>query len=565
VHSVASGAISSINSLINTPEIFATLITAAITGLIALLVRIFSTRRRLGYSVIYDEAINQDDPLAERGPAHRVTGGYKDPAQHMWEIIYEYANPADGERLELAIAPTAATEGEQLSHANGEESAGPEVAGQHDGCLKLVQHRVPRGSLVVMELRNVGLLPIRESDFEDREFTLRFPGRKVVHYKIRENEIYHDRVQPGLGALPIMKDSFKLPAALMNRGDHFKVLVLLEGQPLRRGNAMQPFVQGSIEGGKIRPFNPRPNRWRWIALITSVMLIVGIIIGVRLANRALVPAPNCASGKLMLEGSTAFAPIMNQVATEYEQSCSGAQITVSAVGSGQGLSALERDPGPAVAMYDGDPPELPGPQYESQPVGDIIFDIVANRSLPKNIFETGPGQGLSRQAIAQAYSDPRVGSYAPVGRLADSGTRQTFVKKVLAGYDSQDSAEAHPGSCRVAMSVCLESTTMDLLNYVNSTPNAIGYAEADALTFFPDVGAIPINGYAPTRENALNGDYTFVATEYLYTKGAPGKLASDLISFLTSTPVSDQLRDTAFIPCAELRNSKLGRDCQPAG
>jgi ABC-type phosphate transport system substrate-binding protein len=102
---------------------------------------------------------------------------------------------------------------------------------------------------------------------------------------------------------------------------------------------------------------------------------------------------------------------------------------------------------------------------------------------------------------------------------------------------------------------------MELLTYVNKTPNAIGYAEADALPFFPNVGAIPINGYEPTRTNALNGGYAFLATEHLYTNGIPTGLAADLINFLTSPAVTAQLRDTSFIACADLGGSKLSGDC----
>ena len=102
---------------------------------------------------------------------------------------------------------------------------------------------------------------------------------------------------------------------------------------------------------------------------------------------------------------------------------------------------------------------------------------------------------------------------------------------------------------------------MNLLTYVNQTPNAIGYAEADALPFFPNVGAIPVNGYEPNRANALNGHYTFLATERLYTNGIPAGLAADLINFLASKAVTAQLRDTSFIGCADLGGSNLSGAC----
>ncbi|MFI0486568.1 hypothetical protein [Actinomadura sp. 9N215] len=62
---------------------------------------------------------------------------------------------------------------------------------------------------------------------------------------------------------------------------------------------------------------------------------------------------------------------------------------------------------------------------------------------------------------------------------------------------------------------------MDLLTYIDRTPNAIGYAETDALTYFPKVRTLNVDGNAVTRSATLNGPYHFVATEYLYAAGQP--------------------------------------------
>jgi ABC-type phosphate transport system substrate-binding protein len=179
--------------------------------------------------------------------------------------------------------------------------------------------------------------------------------------------------------------------------------------------------------------------------------------------------------------------------------------------------------------------------------------------LPANLFTAGDG-GMTDQQIAQAFGDPHAGGlrFAPVGRSSVSGTRESFVNDLQNG---DDKPEQKAGRCPSASGVCLEDTTMHLLTYVNQTPNAIGYAEADALPFFPDVGAIPVGGYEPNRANALNGHYTFLATEHLYTNGIPGGRTADLINFLTSKAVTAQLRDTSFIGCSDLGGSKLSGNC----
>jgi phosphate transport system substrate-binding protein len=311
-----------------------------------------------------------------------------------------------------------------------------------------------------------------------------------------------------------------------------------------------------------RSLNPRRFR-AGLAVAVVLALVFGVAGGVALANRALTPAPTCAPGQINFAGSTAFAPIMNEVATEYEQDCPQAQITISAVGSSEGLSDLEHaGKTPVVAMSDGLPQQLPGPQYVGQPVGVVIFAVVGNReSLPPNLFAPGFGGGMSAAQIAQVYEHPATAGYtfAPVGRPAGSGTRTEFTRDVL------HSQYASAGSCPRRHGVCDEATTLNLLTYLNNTEHAIGYAEADALPFFPSVAAIPISvngvGYEPTRRNTLNGDYSFYATEYLYTNGIPTGLEADVIDFLMSRAVSAQLRDTSFISCPDLSRSMLTGAC----
>jgi len=309
-----------------------------------------------------------------------------------------------------------------------------------------------------------------------------------------------------------------------------------------------------------------PARFRaGLALTVVLALVFGVAGGVALANRALAPDPTCAQGTITFDGSSAFAPIMNQVATEYVQHCPRAQINVHAIGSAAGLADLAHSTKtPVVAMSDGLPQQPPGAQYVGRPVGVVIFAVVGNRvSLPGDIFTAGSGGGMSAGQIAQAFEHP--GStgikFVPVDRQAGSGTSNAFSRDVLRGQ------YASAGSCPQPRGACDETTTLKLLTYVNKTHRAIGYAEADALPFFPRVGAIPISvngvGYAPTRLNALNGHYSFYATEYLYTNGVPDGLEADVIDFLMSNAVATQLRDTSFISCSDVSKSDLSSACPP--
>jgi hypothetical protein len=447
------------------------------------------------------------------------------------------------------------------------------------------------GSQVEIEIRHIGWESIQAAHFDAaRPFTMQFPGRRVVDVQVRPSLLDPEFAVPEPGE----RDYFTLPPFEMDPHDSFTLKVLLRPDPRSGGSGSTPLtVTGHISGGGFEPYSWRRRRfWLRAAAVVAAGLVVSVVI-VLLVSRGSGPGTHlaCDSGSVSFKGSTAFAPIVKEVADLYEQACPRAKIIVRAVGSGQGLDDLNHQKSgptsgpPIVAMYDGQPPNASLRRGDvSRAVGVLIFDVVGNLHLPRPLFQKW--HGMTASQIAQAFADPQEAAklfsarrFVPVGRCTVSrthsmvsgtrctgsgtlsGTRQAFVQDVLGGNDT---AEQNAGPCPAANknSVCLEDTTMDLLAYVNRKWYSIGYAEADALPYFPNVGAIPINGYAPTQANALHGYYTFVATEHLYTKGAPAGLTKDFINFLTSSTVTAELRrGHSFIGCSDLGGSALRSRC----
>jgi ABC-type phosphate transport system substrate-binding protein len=451
---------------------------------------------------------------------------------------------------------------------------------------------VENASQVEVEIRHIGSKPIQEDDFRGADpLRVHFPGRRVMDCQARPKWL----LDPALGGQrapePGVSDELTLPPLPMNTNTSIAVEVLLKPGPEPYGESTRPKVTGFIVdgGGEVKRYSRRwRRRWAAVAVVGMVGLVASVVSV--LASRGSSPGTHpvsCVSGNVSFKGSTAFAPIVNEVAGLYEQACSKNRIsiTVRAIGSGQGLAELtgQKSGGQFVAMYDGKPPlrSVCG-RCRATPVGVIIFAVVGNRHLWPSFFKTG--YGMSRAGITRAFENPEgeadllhVRWVDPVGRTtvswrtrsgrvsqAPSGTRLAFAKQVLrlGGYDT--TAENNAGLCPAANenTVCLANTTMGLLAYANSRWYSIGYAEADALLYFPNVGAIPINGVLPTRANALNGSYPFVATEYLYTQGRPTGLAAAFINFLKSSTVTAELRrGHSFIACSDLGRSALRGRC----
>jgi hypothetical protein len=309
------------SSWIDVREVITAVIVASITAPGALYwKKLTRARRRFGWNVIWDEPINKSGRQRE-----------------MWKITYQ-----------------------------------PENRGA-------LPQEVRNGSLVVIEMRNAGSMPIRETDFGHDEIICQFPGRKVVHFKIRDNDGYRDRVLKSSRTLdPGQSERFTLPAPKLHLGESFKVMVLLDSpEGDRPERSKNPKVKGGITGGSFVKYGRLSWRrlWPWIVPGVLVAGVLGLGFGFWWGNDGNTPHPACGSGSLGIEGSTAFAPIINQVATEYERYCTQAHITISAVGSAQGLTDLEHGK-PVLAMYDGDPPSPPASSFTSRPVGVVILSVV---------------------------------------------------------------------------------------------------------------------------------------------------------------------------------------------
>jgi ABC-type phosphate transport system substrate-binding protein len=524
-----AGAYSTINQLVNGYPLITGLLGTAISGLAVLVYRYLRRDEiRLNWSVISDR------PL--------------DPHSHLGRIV---ANA-------LAAASTITVPAPGTAPARG---TGPASA--------------MHGSQVIVELRNSGRRVIQARHFVklpnsmDPDFRVEFPGRQIIRYEALGNDEYRQLMEadPRCQLIPGQQESLMLPAPkrlaaprrLAGRGRIKLDVLLVSNNPgLKIVDVSGTLTTGDIVEKK-QPGLPRKILIGFVALVVIAgLMAAGGAIGVTVANNAVAPTATCGQGTLTIEGSTAFAPIMTLVATEYEQQCPRAHITVTGNNSGHGLSQLEGGANPPdIAMYDGLPLQVLKPGISGQPIGDIIMAVVGNDSLPPSVFQQGQGLGLGHDAITQAFAQS--GSVVPglpglsvktVGRPGNSGTREAFIQTVAGGNEQANGT------------VPTMQSTMELLGYVNETPDSIGYAEADALPFFPSVREIAIDGVLPSPQAALNGSYKFVATERLYTRGQLTGLGADFLSFLTSSPVLTPLRtSTSFLGCPDLAGSKLSADC----
>jgi phosphate transport system substrate-binding protein len=271
-------------------------------------------------------------------------------------------------------------------------------------------------------------------------------------------------------------------------------------------------------------------------------------------------SPACATGPLQLVGSSAFMPIAQDAADAYMQACRGATISVSDGDSAYGLTKVRdavqsrsSSAGSMIAMYDGVPSASYSTGLKSYPMGVLIYSVVAHTGL----YPTGD---ITTDQLRTIFVRPGQPGLVAAGRRAGSGSRQAFIANVLhvnPGPPDPDSCPP-PNGNRFSFTSCTEDSTTDELNFVNGTPNAIGYAEIfQHLTGFPKVSTLDIDGAAPTQANVINGSYKYWITEHLFASTQPTTLTKDFLSFLPRYIQSYPPPD--FIACSgALKKAKAG-------
>jgi ABC-type phosphate transport system substrate-binding protein len=210
-------------------------------------------------------------------------------------------------------------------------------------------------------------------------------------------------------------------------------------------------------------------------------------------------------------------------------------------------------------MYDG----LASPAYTAglspHAVGVLIYSIVAHTGL-------FPALNINTDSLHKIFVKPGEQGVVAVGRRAGSGSRLTFVMKVLGLNPAAPDVTPDKGSCpkpngrNASFANCTEDSTADLLTFVNNTLNAIGYAEVyRPLTgSYPQVSVIAINNVMPTPDNVRNGLYGFWTVEHLYMAVHPTTLTGYFLDFLSHYIESHPPHD--FIACSAALK-KLEPDC----
>lgn len=420
-------------------------------------------------------------------------------------------------------------------------------------------------TLVLLRVENDGSQGIDRDDytgpaphgltavFTDR--TIR--GVSVTQPTDRDHLMDHFTPERGFG---YEGNRLRIPRVPLNRGDHFKLLVLLSGGDVGR----EIRLTGGLRDGEVHPNRSAtpdetppllsgPARIFTALLTLSVVALAGIIV----ATDETRPPLGCEQGTLTVTGSTAFAPVVSTLVKEYEKDCEGADITVEARGSEAGVAELaaEGEESDVIAFSDGPMGSRLG--LHGEKVALSAFTLVVNEGVDLGRV------GLTRADVRRLYSgeitrwrqlDPTLPDLPVVlvSRNADSGTRQIFQQRVLGTWErvpstSLDCVRKDDRSAPVVR--CELGSTEKVLDKVAEVPGAVGYSELAVAGGHKGLLTVPLDGVAPSVQ-ADNYPYRGVEYAYTYRSPEPGSLAAAFLAYLDEATSQDVIREHGHLPCA---------------
>ncbi|MFD7707309.1 substrate-binding domain-containing protein [Streptomyces sp. NPDC059785] len=425
-------------------------------------------------------------------------------------------------------------------------------------------------TLVLLRIENDGSQSIGDADYTARELhglTAVFTDRTIRGVSVTQPDgvdhlMGHFTASAGFG---YQDGTLRIPRVPLNRGEHFKLLVLLSG-----GDVGRPIrLVGGILGGEVRPNrsttpdDKAPLFSRASRLITVLLTVCVVTLAAIVVVRDDTPPPiGCERGELKVTGSTAFAPVMRELADKYERDCEGADIEVDAHGSTAGLRDLAAQgaaagtSSPAVVVLSDGPKPDGLPALRENRVAVSVFTLVVNDGIPL--------KNLSRADVLRLYHG-EVRNWRDLGgpdlpvrlvsRDANSGTRQVFQRRVLGrgeiAHSSQDCV--HKDDVTAPVARCELDSTDQVLSTVARLPGAVGYSELNAATGRKGLHRLSLDGHQASVEDLEHGStaYPYREIEYAYTYGSPpaDSLASSFLAYLSDGSGQDVVTTHGHLSC----------------
>jgi len=248
---------------------------------------------------------------------------------------------------------------------------------------------------------------------------------------------------------------------------------------------------------------------------------------------------------LVITGSTTVLPAVERCAEAFNLAHNDIGVQVSSGGSGRGIQDV------ASGLADIGMASREVKESEIRQFGDhftehlIGYDAIAV-VVSKEIYDAGV-TGLSSEEISNIYSGEidnwkYVGGpdelILPVARVPGSGTGDTF-NEIIMGSSRAETEGVEVNAMENAEIKTLIVQSDKAIGYLG-----IGYAKTG------DLGAVALDGVAPSAENVKNRSYKLSRPLYLYTWNGTSKTEAEFINFVLGPEGQRIMEEEGFFPAS---------------
>ncbi|MEL6552873.1 MAG: phosphate ABC transporter substrate-binding protein [Cyanobacteria bacterium J06621_11] len=244
--------------------------------------------------------------------------------------------------------------------------------------------------------------------------------------------------------------------------------------------------------------------------------------------------------QLLLTGSSTVAPLIAEIAEQYEQNHPEVTIEVKTGGSNQGIEDV-RSGKNDIGMISR------SPKAEEE---DLQVFTIAQDGIGLIVHQSVPIERLERQTVIDIFTGKITswkalgGADRPIEVLSKTSNHSTV--GLFADYFGLDVEDIQPTH--------FIGDNTEILETVLENPDAIGYISIGAgeysIVHGMPLKMLPLEGVAATIKQVSQGNFPLSRPLNLLTKELPSGLTKDFIDFAISPDVHDIIERQAFIPAA---------------
>lgn len=174
---------------------------------------------------------------------------------------------------------------------------------------------------------------------------------------------------------------------------------------------------------------------------------------------------------------------------------------------------------------------------------------IARDGIAIVVHPSNPIQNVSREQLAKIFSGEFSnwsdlasgpvpagdGSIQVISREQGSGTREVFEQTIMAGR-------------RVTLTAIVQPSSEDVLGYVESNPNAVGYVAFNIWNGNSTTRALSIDNVSASIEKIQSSTYPLMQTYYFVLPLKAGKDVEDFVDFVLAPDTRETITPRAASP-----------------